>query len=1180
MRSMPCRTIARFLIAALVALIGAAGAWPAAAQAPAPVTSHPRLWLTTEDLPRYRSWATDANPLWRDGFWPLVKRMTADMDSGVVPGEDPGNRGWTIYPTESYAELFAFVSLVHPDAAVRRDYAERARTLLMYAIGEAAKGIADGVPFRDPGFVIVASDRLRWWGESWPLTVDWIYPILSDADKAAIRQVFLRWSDEMVTQGYLHPEPVGLLNDPALFADRRLLRNAGNNYFGSHLRNVGMMAMALDAADDPDGALAAYLGRVIGAHLYMNDALLRTDAAGGMAPEGFEYSPQALGYIVQFLLAVKTAGLEDPARFGPQVVLTDNPFWDEVVPAFLHSLSTVPKILPGAERLGPVYEPAWYGDGEVYGGPDMIGLLGPLARYDELTGNRTRLDAIRWIETFTPPGGADLMITDRVFYANGSALMNAILYFMLFDPALFEPGAPVPNDPRPAQALFHFAPGIGHLLARTGWDEKAAWFVYNLGWIAIDHQTADGNGFSYYRKGEWLTKPAIGYGGEYGDEDPSDDWYYTDSAHANTLALENEAPWVVEPTDYTSQLYWRGSQWEYVPAGDPTILAMSVQPGYAYALGDSTNLYNSVQNSSMDMRHASRSIVWLPPDAIVIYDRAESATGGRFKRFWLNLTAGGTVAGTRATIATASGQQLVVDTLLPAGAVPEVRPLDNPLDSRADGDPITNQLVVEAPGKPASARFLNVLQGVDAGAAAAAAVMLSSDDGAFAGAAVGSTAVLFPVTLATAAADIAFTVPASTTAQLITGLAPGAGFDVALAPSGDSIAVTVTAGTSYRANDGGVLQIGTLPSPLGTSQLAFTNELIPIVTAEGEQVAADTESETESGTLTDEQVEDAFEDAGEALEAPPAEDTAVEDAAALAGEGWIVYEASDAEARRHLYRIAATPGAVSEDLTLAFDAGAGATHFDESISISPDGAWLALGSTRFHELCDGWPCISLVPAGTSGGEAVLLAGEAIHPEGWAVVGSGGDLVVYPLSGGPHAIDLWATRRAGEGWSAPLLLTAGSAYAYNHTAALSADGLRLVFDCGNEPYAGAGTAICEVAADGTGFRVVVGPEAGPLGSPDAALHHPDYEPDGAIVFQASWDGGLWRVPADADEPQPVGAAPSADLAPCAMADGRIASIWYGRPGSDGTPDIRLTTPDASAYAIIVTGAPVEDIACGG
>ena len=114
-------------------LMSAGSALPAFAQIvprsmSVPVTSHPRLWLTGDDLPRYRSWATDANPLWRDGLWPLVERMTADMDAGIVPGEDPGLRSWTAYPTESYAELFAFVALVHPTAPFGRSTASgRAR---------------------------------------------------------------------------------------------------------------------------------------------------------------------------------------------------------------------------------------------------------------------------------------------------------------------------------------------------------------------------------------------------------------------------------------------------------------------------------------------------------------------------------------------------------------------------------------------------------------------------------------------------------------------------------------------------------------------------------------------------------------------------------------------------------------------------------------------------------------------------------------------------------------------------------------------------------------------------------------------------------------------------------------------------------------------------------------------
>ncbi len=1128
--------------------------------APVPVTGHPRLWLTEDDLPRYRSWATDANPLWRDGFWPLVERMTADMDAGLVGIPDSGTRSYDSYPTESYAELFAFVSLVHPDEAVRSEYAQRARDLLMYAIGEAAQGPAPGLPFRDPEFTIPASDRLRWWGEAWPLTVDWIYPILTTEEKATIRDVFARWSEEMVTQGYNHPEPIGLVNDPALLADPLALRLSGNNYFGSHLRNVGLMALSLDPADDPTGELEGWLANVIGAHLYMNDALLRTDAAGGMAPEGFEYSPQALAYIVQLQLALHTAGMDDTAVWGRQVDPRSNPFWDEVIPGFLHSLSQEASVLPGVEGYGSVHQPAWYGDGEVYVGPDMIALLGTLGRFDELTGNTARLEAIRWVETHTPPGGADALANDRVMYANGlGSPVNGILYFMLMDP-----DAPVPADPRPDLPLFHFAPGIGRLLARTSWTDDTAWFGWNLGWIAIDHQNADGNGFQYWRDGEWLTKIAVGYGGEYGDEDPSDDWYYNDSAHQNTLAIENEEPYTLEPTDYRTQLYLRGSQWEYGGDADPTILALRVAPGFVYALGDATANYDSTYMESTDVQHASRSIVWLPPDVIVIYDRAETGNEGQFKRFWLNLTADGTVDGTRATITTASGQQLVVDTLLPAGAVPEVRLLDNPLDSRAAGDMVTHQLVVEAPGDPASARFLDVLQGADAGVDVGVPLGFASADGSYVGAVTGTTAVLFPVVVGTPVETLDWTVPGTTTAHLVTGLAPGAAYDVTTDVAGDTVSVSLMAGGEMVADDAGVLLIGELPAVLGDSSLAFTDGPAWAPSSSGGPDATDTPGATD----------------GPGPAGTPEPGSPTDDAGVLEGTGWIVFEATDEAGVRHLYRIQAAAGATPEDLTPALDAIGGGS-MDESISISPDGEWLAVGAGRFDPQCEGWPCSSVVRADLASGEVVLIDDQAIHPEGWAVVLSGGDRVVYPLSGGPHALDLWAITRDGSAWSKPVLLTGDSPYAFNHTGAPSADGSRVVFDCGDEPYAGAGTAICEVGIDGGGLRVVATPSDGPPGSAaDGALHHPDYEPDGGIVFQAAWDGALWRVPPGDDTPERVGPVVVGDSAPCVMADGRIASIWYGRPGSDGTPDIKLMTPDGSAYALLLTGVPVEDITCGG
>lgn len=105
-----------------------------------PETGHPRLWLRSQDLPRLRAWAVDTNPLYRDGLARLAAQAKSEMDSKKVPEQDSGETTYVDYPTEMYAELFAFMSLISNDQAARDDYANRARTLLMYVINQAAKG--------------------------------------------------------------------------------------------------------------------------------------------------------------------------------------------------------------------------------------------------------------------------------------------------------------------------------------------------------------------------------------------------------------------------------------------------------------------------------------------------------------------------------------------------------------------------------------------------------------------------------------------------------------------------------------------------------------------------------------------------------------------------------------------------------------------------------------------------------------------------------------------------------------------------------------------------------------------------------------------------------------------------------------------------------------------------------
>jgi hypothetical protein len=758
-----------------------------------PLTGHPRLWVRGDDLSRLRSWATSANPIYKNGLAVVASQAKADMDSGLVPDEDNGGTSWTQYPTEMYAELFAFMSLIGPNQTIRDDYAQRAVQLLMYVIDRAALGPAEDQPFRYPAFS--TSDRSRWWGEGFALTVDWIYPYLNPDQKKAIRKVFLRWTRENMvaeTTSYNHPEPQGVVNDPVLTQNRLRVRWASNNYYEAHMRNIGLMSMALDAADDPDEKLRAYLKYATGSWLYVIDDLLRTDARGGLAAEGFEYSPQSTGYVAQFLWALQSAGQDDPSLWGPQVVLTGNPFWKAFTPAYLHSLSpatTIPG--DGLEYLGPVYLPAWFGDGQNYWAGDTIDVFGALGLQAYARGDDAQLNAARWIQKHLPPGGPKALL-ERAQDSN--SFRAAILYFMLFDP-----DAAAAANPRTAYPLHHYAAGIGHILVRTGWGSGASWFTYGLGWNRIDHQHGDGNSFELYRKGEWLTKERTGYG-----------WNVACSDYHNTLALENAMP--DRPPDDWRYLTWKcGGQWSLLNNGDGKVKAISIKPAFVYVLGDATRLYNTDYEGLNDITHASRSIVWFKPDHVIVYDRAATSVADRFKRFWLQLPSNPTIAGNRATVTTAKGQKLFITTLQPEGAgitANSAKPGGDANDETANNEPMHYRLRVTLASNPKQIRFLHVLQGADSGAGYNPPLLIESSAGnAYTGAAGNHAAVLFPKRLGVTFTGMSYTAPNSTATHIITGLKPEEGYDVGFEAVGTGWRVTVAPGTAYHADKGGVLLI-------------------------------------------------------------------------------------------------------------------------------------------------------------------------------------------------------------------------------------------------------------------------------------------------------------------------------------------------------------------------------------
>jgi hypothetical protein len=745
---------------------------------------HPRLWIRQADLPRLRRLARGDNPYYQ-ALSRLVQSAKSEMDKGEVPAKDNGSVAWVATPVEMYAQLFAFISLISPNAEEREDYAKRARRLLMVGIDHAVKGMAEGQPFRDRAFAL--SDRSRWWGQGWPLTVDWIYDKLSTSDKKKIRQVFLRWAAEnrrAQTTNHNHPEPLGKTNDPVLIKDKRLVRWSANNYYTAHMRNIGLMSLALDQADDPGEELRGLLAEATGAWLYVVDRLLRKECPGGAGPEGFEYSPQAFGYVTQFLLALYTAGEADPRKWGGQVVLQQNRFWNDMLPAFAQMMS--PQTAEHDWR-GPIYLPAWYGDGQNYLAEDPIELFGPVAIYDRLRGNRARLDAIRWFQLTYPPGGPKRLL-DRIGKAQN--FRDAMLYFMVF-----APGEAPPRDPRASYPLNYFLPGLGQLYSRTSWRTDATWFRYIFGWRGIDHQHGETNHFGFYRKGEWLTKKTVGYGNLSASSD-----------NMNTLTIKNDPPAHNSSSDYRHLLGERGSQWLFA-IEDPRLLALSMKPSFVYALGDATNHYNSNYERSHDVVHASRSIIWLKPDHIVIYDRVETGKANRFKRFWLQLPAEPKIEGRRVSVKTPKGQTLHLHSLLPQQATLSAQPL---ADSPANHEPMKRRLRVEASGHPKRTRFLHVLQGADSGRSPDRAVLVPvSGNPAFVAAAVKELVVLFPESIPRrGSVALEYTAPSQTTRHLITGLSAGSGYAVSRSAAAGGMRVQIKSGGEYKADEGGVLDIG------------------------------------------------------------------------------------------------------------------------------------------------------------------------------------------------------------------------------------------------------------------------------------------------------------------------------------------------------------------------------------
>jgi hypothetical protein len=733
-----------------------------------PSTGHPRLWIRAEDLPRLRRLATPANPYWKNVMLPRTAEARRAFDTKYFPGgkaaarwPDPANE--VEGPgTESVAMQLAFHSLVAADPGERQDAARRGRALIMQVMNEVLRsGAAKG--FREERFAV--SDRFRYTGEQWALTVDWLYPHLDGRDRTTIRKVFLRWAELQATHSeYFRNRQ--LRGDPALVADRVETRWAANNWQTAMARNFLLASLVFDDPDDPPldpgkdvlapkNSLRAYRDEALRSALYQQHFLFKQggDASGGIPPEGpFAYGAEASAFLFHGLLALFTAGYVDWERWGAPVGILGERYFRDLSGYYPHAIAPVPDSRRG-ERL---YAAAtieqtreWAMTGIMH-----VAQLGPIGVLAGLTGDQGLRDRMRWLLTEPLPGGPE----NRDEHSRHDT-SHAVLSFLLHDPAL-----PAPRDYRPDLGLTFGAPAMGRYSARTGWGADARWLHYTCTWKAIDHQIDLCGSFMFWRKGDFITDPRNGY---------SDSGIIDAPDYHNAFAVEHRSP---PGADFEKTTWARGGQTRY-NQGDPRTV-MSDAPEALYLESDATNLHNQ-KDRPREVPHASRALVWIKPDTIVIYDRAITSDGNRAKRFWLNFPSAPRIGKQLVEARSPGGQAIRLDVLLPERALIRQRPWEE--DPGIGGyEPMVAHVSVDAPGAGAEVRMLHVLAADDSGRAPVAARLLKvdGDPAAFHGAAVAGAVVLFAVRPG-AQAQVNLSYQAAPGSQhVITGLTAGQRYDV------------------------------------------------------------------------------------------------------------------------------------------------------------------------------------------------------------------------------------------------------------------------------------------------------------------------------------------------------------------------------------------------------------------
>jgi hypothetical protein len=149
----------------------------------------------------------------------------------------------------------------------------------------------------------------------------------------------------------------------------------------------------------------------------------------------------------------------------------------------------------------------------------------------------------------------------------------------------------------------HYAPGIGEIYARSGWDKHATWINLIAGPYTQSHAHQDQGSLMIYKDG-WLSYDAVF------------------SSHSG-LTQETTAHSLVRIVDASDKTVEQQPNYQLKADGDSKVVALHRGNGYLHVAADLTAAYGGQAVVKM----VQREIVYLEPDTVIVYDRL-STTGG------------------------------------------------------------------------------------------------------------------------------------------------------------------------------------------------------------------------------------------------------------------------------------------------------------------------------------------------------------------------------------------------------------------------------------------------------------------------------------------------------------------------------------------------------------------------